>query len=176
MQIIISDNILITKIFNSDKDSYIKHLNNPLISQYMSRMPYPYTESDATCWLGEVEKNENQHGIIKDFAIRANNDLIGGISLFNYVSKSHKAELGYWLAQEFWGQGLMLKIINEFLPWIVEKFKITRIEANVFDKNVPSQKVLLKAEFELEGVCKKYYFKDGQYFDKIIFAKFFPYS
>jgi RimJ/RimL family protein N-acetyltransferase len=167
----ISNNISITEISRTDKSSYMRYLTNSEISKYTTRLPCPYKESDADLWLNEIEKQKDQHGKYINFAIRKDNNLIGGIGFVDYELNSHKAELGYWLAKEFWGNGIISKSVQAFIPYVMKEFKLVRLEAFIFHPNIASQKALLKNGFELEGVCKKYYFKNGEYFDRLIFAK-----
>ena len=43
------------------------------------RLPNPYTEADADCWLGMVAENEGKEGVWR--SIRADGNLIGSISV-----------------------------------------------------------------------------------------------
>jgi ribosomal-protein-alanine N-acetyltransferase len=54
-----------------------------------------------------VARATQQQGRPVHWAIRnATNHLIGGIGFDGFqVGKSHRAEIGYWLAKPFWGQG-----------------------------------------------------------------------
>lgn len=37
------------------------------------------------------------------------------------------AELGYWLAEQFWGRGIMTAAVKEFSQFIFENYDIIRI-------------------------------------------------
>lgn len=171
MIIQIPNDITVTEINSYDKSSYIKYLSNDEISKYMTRMPYPYKESDADWWLDEIEKQKNQYDKSVNFAIRKDGELIGGIGLIDYKLHSHKAEFGYWLAKEFWGNGIVTNVVTEFVSYVMIEFNLIRLEAFVFHSNIASQKILIKSGFDLEGACKKYYYKNGEYFDRLIFGK-----
>ena len=62
-------------------------------------------------------------------------------------------------------------VVKEFVLYIMKELSLIRLEAFVFHPNIASTKVLLKNGFELEGTCKKYYLKNGECFDRLIFAK-----
>jgi RimJ/RimL family protein N-acetyltransferase len=53
----------------------------------------------------------------------------------------------------------------------MKEFKLKRLEAEVFKPNIASATLLLKNGFVLEGICKNFYCKFGNCYDKLIFAK-----
>ena len=60
------------------------------------------------------------------------------------------AELSFWTAQEFWGQGLTTAAVDEFL----ESFTERPIRAHVPSDNLGSQKVLSRRGFHVVGENK----------------------
>lgn len=84
---------------------------------------------------------------------------------------SHSAEIGYWLAKEFWRKGIVTEAINEFTHLIFSSTSISRLFASVFSSNTASMRVLEKAGYSLEGISTKAICKNGQYFDEHRFAK-----
>jgi len=65
------------------------------------RIPYLYTEADFQEWLAIVEKATKQQGQQVHWAIRDESGfLIGGCGFDGFqVGKSHRAEIGYWMAK-----------------------------------------------------------------------------
>ena len=80
------------------------------------------------------------------------------------------AELGYWLAEPFWGKGIITYAIQEMVEYGFKTFDITRIFAIPFGTNIASQKALEKAGFILEARLNKTIFKNGEYQDELIYA------
>jgi len=99
-----------------------------------------------------------------------NNQVVGCVSLDN-LTKNHKAELGYWLTESYWGQGIVSEAVKQIVDHGFNKLKLKRIYAYTFTPNKASQKVLLKNGFTKEGLHKKDVLKDGKYIDIITFAK-----
>ena len=79
-------------------------------------------------------------------------------------------ELGYWLAEPFWGQGIITRAIGQMVQYGFENFDITRIFARPFGTNIGSQKALKKAGFLLEARFEKTLFKNGQFLDELVYA------
>lgn len=81
---------------------------------------WKYTRKDALKYLREkVRQNKRKKPMLKDgevdtlaYAIEKDGKLVGGIG---FTLFSHKAEIGYWLGKEYWGQGIMVKVIRTHL-------------------------------------------------------------
>ncbi len=152
----------------SDAKSLAKYANNHNISkQLRDAFPFPYSEKDAIHFIQFVQEN-NPKGIL---AIEIEGYACGGIGLHpqNDVYRKN-AELGYWLGEEFWGKGIMTEAIIQMISYGFENFDIQRIFAVPFEHNYASQKVLEKAGFSVEARLSKTIYKEGEYFDEIIYA------
>ena len=78
--------------------------------------------------------------------------------------------MGYWLAEKYWGQGIITKAISEMVKFAFNTYDIDRVFARPFGTNIPSQRVLEKAGFQLEARFEKTLFKNGEYLDELIYA------
>jgi ribosomal-protein-alanine N-acetyltransferase len=90
------------------------------------------------------------------FAIEYKNELVGVIGFIPQDDIYRKnAELGYWLGEPYWNKGIMTQAITLAVDYAFTELNIVRIFAHVFDRNIPSQKVLAKAGFNLDYIAKK---------------------
>ncbi|HRD40466.1 MAG TPA: GNAT family protein, partial [Bacteroidia bacterium] len=80
------------------------------------------------------------------------------------------AELGYWLSEEYWGNGIVPKVVSQLVDYGFRNFDITRIYARPFGNNPSSQRVLEKCGFKLEARIEKSIFKNGEFLDELIYA------
>jgi ribosomal-protein-alanine N-acetyltransferase len=172
MKIRINDSFFISDISPNDKPAYVEHLKEKQIYDQTLAIPFPYSESDADWWITNVAETTKKQGRSVNWAIR-NNDgfLIGGIGFHDFeLGKSHKAELGYWLAKSHWNHGIMTEAIKKVTEFGLNEFGLSRITANVFLFNLGSARALEKAGYQLEGVLRKHYLKDGKIFDGKLYA------
>lgn len=159
--------IELREFIEQDLEQLMHILNNPEVVKYLStKIPQPYTERDAQWWIHEGSKL----GIIK--AISLNGVLVGCIGVnqgqFEY---QRSGEIGYWLAKEYWHQGITKLAIEKMLELVFSETQIVRIYAAVFSENSASMKLLLNSGFEQEAVLKKAIYKDGEFYDKHVFAR-----
>lgn len=152
----------------NDIESLVKHANNPHIAQFMTnKFPYPYTLETGIAFINFACKDHPIH----IFAIDLNGEAIGGIGIHLQEDVfSKNAELGYWLAEPYWGKGFMHSAIQQIIPFAFETYDINRIFARPFGNNIPSQKLLEKNHFILEAKLEKTLFKNGTYLDEYIYA------
>ena len=114
-------------------------------------------------YLKNNTKPENEY-----FLIVNNEDekIVGSINLSQIFKGNFKnAYLGYYLSQEFTGQGLMSEAIELVLQFAFKTIKLHRIEANVQPHNTASINVLKRAGFCKEGFSRKYLKINGRWRD-----------
>ena len=172
MRIVVNDLVHLSEFRSSDKDALIEHLNDRDIYERTLRIPFPYTDACADEWLALVAKITKQQGRHVQFAVRtADEFLIGGCGFDGFqIGKSHRAEIGYWLAKPFWGQGIMTAVVQRVCQHAFEEFGLVKITAHVFTHNSASARVLEKCGFNEEGLLRKHFLKDGQFIDARLFA------
>jgi RimJ/RimL family protein N-acetyltransferase len=172
MPIIVSEQIHLSEFQPSDRQALVEHLNNRLIYERTLRIPFPYTEAAADEWLALSAQITKQQGCPVNWAIRGQDDaLIGGCGFDGFeVGKSHRAEIGYWLAKPFWGRGIMTQVVQRLSKHAFEEFGLVKVTAHVFPHNLASARVLEKCGFQEEGLLRKHFVKDGQFLDARLFA------
>ncbi len=174
MKIVINDQIHLSGVQSSDKAAIIEHLKERDIYETTLRIPFPYSDADADAWLTRVAELTSQQGRPVHFAIReADGSFLGACGFDGVeVGKSHRAEIGYWLAKPFWGRGIMTAVVQRLCQHAFEEFSLTKITAQIFPHNPSSARVLEKCGFQQEGYLRKHYLKDGALLDARLFALF----
>jgi [ribosomal protein S5]-alanine N-acetyltransferase len=172
MEIVVNDQVHLSEFRSSDKPALIQHLNDRGIYDCTLRIPFPYTDASADEWLALVTRITQQQGRPAHFAIRNPDDaLIGGCGFDGFhVGKSHRAEVGYWLAKPYWGRGIMTAVVQRVCRHAFDEFGLAKITAHVFTHNPASARVLAKCGFEEEGFLRKHFVKDGQFLDARLFG------
>ena len=76
------------------------------------------------------------------------------------------AEIGYWIGQPFWGQGIAAKAVWLLVDHAFDELAMVRLYAGVFEYNIGSMRVLEKNGFLKEGISKKAVFKNGKFWNE----------
>jgi RimJ/RimL family protein N-acetyltransferase len=148
----------------SDLSSLVRHADNPAIWRNVrDGFPSPYREGDAEQWLLHAASAEPE----TNFAIAVGDQAVGAIGL-SLQADIHRvsAEIGYWLAEEYWGQGIMTCVVRAFTAHAFATHELSRLFAYVFEWNTASARVLEKAGFVLEARLRKSAIKGGRIIDE----------
>jgi ribosomal-protein-alanine N-acetyltransferase len=155
-------------IESSDLESFANHANNINIAKNLTNaFPHPYTLQNAEDFL-EIMEKQTPRNIL---GIAINGTICGAIGIhFQHDVYERNAEMGYWLAEPFWGNGIMSKAIPLMVNYAFDNFDIDRIFARPFGFNIASQKVLKNAGFSLDAILKGTFYKNGESHDEWIFS------
>lgn len=152
----------------NDLDDLVALANNKNIAQFMADVfPHPYTIENGKTFINFAISSTNSH----IFAITLNDEIVGSIGLHIQADILKKnAEIGYWLAEEYWGKGIMTEAVNQMVTYGFDNLDIVRIFARIYGTNKPSQKVIEKANFKLEAKFEKTIYKNNEFLDELIYA------
>ena len=147
----------------ADVPALARHLNNKKIwDNCRDALPYPYTEKDAEQFISFVEGQSEQN----NYCIEINHEAVGNISFIRGTDvERYNAELGYWLAEPYWNQGIMSEAIKQAVEDYLSHSDTVRIHAHVYENNPASMNVLEKAGFHKCGILRKACFKNGRFVD-----------
>jgi RimJ/RimL family protein N-acetyltransferase len=152
----------------SDLNNLVTFANNWNVAKNLTdRFPHPYTEADGRWFIDFAARSETEN----IFAIEVEEQAVGGISIEPQTDIHKKnAELGYWLAESFWGRGIITTAIQTVIAFAFTTYDINRIFARPFGTNHASHRVLEKNKFILEARFEKVLYKKGEYLDELIYA------
>jgi len=108
-------------------------------------------------------------GIRWGIALKDNKSIIGTIGFNNYT-KYHRANLGYDLCREYWGNGYMGEALKAVINYGFATLEINRIEAEVMIGNTASEKILEKTGFTKEGILRQWMYWNNTYYDMIMYS------
>jgi ribosomal-protein-alanine N-acetyltransferase len=140
---ILTDRLVLKKPGPDDKPLLVSQIGDWEVSRWLSRVPYPYTLSDADEWLDIISSHEMDFNVFKDGL------LIGGAGLTQDEDDYH--ELGYWLGRKYWGHGFATEACRALLDHARLAFNCSKIKASYLQGNAGSANVLKKLGFEAIG-------------------------
>ena len=132
-------------------------------------LPYPYTEQDGIEFISAMLSADENETFA--FAVTADNKVVGSIGVFRQGNIHRQtAELGYYIAEEYWGKGIMTEAVKHICEYVFEKSDIIRIYAEPFAYNAASCRVLEKAGFQYEGTLRSNAVKTGKIIDMKMYS------
>jgi ribosomal-protein-alanine N-acetyltransferase len=157
-----------------DADSLAKHANNENIANKLrDAFPSPYTKTDAEAFIDQCLYSEVEGELM--LAIDVNGEAIGAVGLSPKGDYQYRcAELGYWVSEMYWGQGVATKVVGLITERAYKELGIIRIYAECFENNAASQRVLEKCGFTCETKLNKGVYKNGVFYDSLIYEYIRP--
>jgi len=151
-----------------DAPALAKYANNRNVSRNLwDKHPYPYRLADAEEWIQYAMQQEPE----TIFAIASSTEVIGCIGMLPQSDVARlSAEVGYWLGEPFWGQGITTAALQALTEYAFTELGMVRLYATVMEWNPASARVLEKAGYEYEGRLRKSAVKDGQIIDQWLYA------
>lgn len=121
------------------------------VARWTAAIPHPYPDGAAEAFIAEAAlRRAADEALIYAICLRdAPHDLIGMVELRQ--TDGGAVELGYWLGQPWWGQGLMSEAVATAAAAGRSWRPGALIGAHTFPDNLASQRVLEKAGFVRRG-------------------------
>jgi RimJ/RimL family protein N-acetyltransferase len=162
------DGTCVRRFAPGDATSLAAAADNPRVARHLrDRFPSPYTLADARRWIDMVAEQDPP----TSFAIATEGRVIGGIGLDPGEDVYRRsAELGYWLAEPYWGRGLATAAVRAVTDWAFANLDLIRVFARPMATNPASARVLEKAGYTLEGTLRAAVVKHGEVVDELVYA------
>lgn len=151
-----------------DVDALVRHADDRAVwINLRDLFPHPYTPADARAWIDDASRRDPPEA----FAIVVDGEPGGGIGVHPFADVHRRtAEIGYWLGRVHWGRGIATEAVRAVVDYAFGTFDLVRLEAQVYEWNPASARVLEKAGFDLEARLARRVTKDGRTIDAFLYA------
>jgi RimJ/RimL family protein N-acetyltransferase len=155
-----------------DAEALARHANNKKIwLNLRDAFPHPYSMQDAREFIKSLRHRTPE----TTFAISVNGEAAGSVGfVLRHDVERVSAEIGYWLAEPFWGRGIATEALAAMTAYAIATHQLTRIYALPFAWNAASCRVLEKAGYVLEARLRRSAIKNGVITDQLQFAFVVP--
>lgn len=154
------DDIALRTIERDDLAFAQQTLNDPDVRSGLG-LTAPQTMDNEEEWYeNAVVDGDDVH-----LLVCAEGDPVGVVGLNDVNGTFGNAELGYWIAPEYHGNGYATEASRLLVDYGFAERRLHKVYANAFGFNEASQRVLEKIGFEREGVHREQAFVGGEYVD-----------
>jgi ribosomal-protein-alanine N-acetyltransferase len=155
-----------------DAEGIVRYANNYKIwINLRDAFPHPYTTQHARDFIRAIRNRTPE----TTFAIAVHDEPVGSIGFVLHPDVERvSAEIGYWLAEPFWGRGIASEALAAVTGYAIDAHHLTRVYAVPFAWNAASCRVLEKAGYVLEARLRRSAIKNGQVTDQLQYAFIVP--
>ncbi len=150
-----TERLTLRPLLDSDAANISLFVGDKRVAMNLAVVPHPYPEGAAESFIAYSRAPETSEVI---WGIALDSALIGVISIS--PNEGNTGNIGYWLAPQLWGGGLMSEALKAVVGYAREAgFK--RLFADVHQGNESSAKVLMKNGFSYIGEAETYSISRG---------------
>ena len=165
---------MLRRVSSDDVDALFGIFSNVEVMRYWSTPPLPDRDA-AVALVNEIHDAFEREVMLKWGVVRrADNVLIGTTTLYNLDFTNRRAEVGYALGREHWGQGYMHEALQALLTYCFETLNLRRLEADVDPRNEASIQTLERLGFQREGFLRERWEVGGDIQDALFYGLLRP--
>lgn len=156
---------------DADAAALFEHARNPNITRFTLWEAHRAI-SETQAFVGEYARLRYREGMPEPYAITLPPDPnpIGSCGCF-WASRPNQAmELGYWVAEPYWGRGIAVEACRALVTHVFREIGPERVQARVIAGNVGSCRVLEKLGFRYEGTFRSALYRRDRFEDLLIYA------
>lgn len=144
--------------------------SDPAVTRYWSSPAW----TDIAHARAFIEKTQTDYGSGNGarFAItlRASDELIGNITLYDFFDQNRRCDIGYALLPAHWGKGYLAEAMAATLAYAFGELNLNRIEADIDPRNDASAKTLERMGFQKEGYMRERWIVNGEICDTAFYG------
>lgn len=139
------------------------------LRQFLGWVDYNVSVEDSRLFIEqEIDKQVRLEGFT--LGIYEEGSLLGLLSVYAIDQLNHNASIGYWIAEDSQGKGIMTQCVQKIIEHCFQKMKLHRLEIRCAVHNLKSQQIPKRLGFHEEGILKEAISHYGQYFDAYLYA------
>jgi ribosomal-protein-alanine N-acetyltransferase len=165
---LVTDRLILRPVTSNDAAAAFMYASNPNVTKF-TLFETHQTIDDARWFVNDYRHSRYVNREPDPLAIVLKSDPLGtmiGALGAHWVSQPNETmEMGYSIAEPYWGKGLMTEACTALVRYVFTEFAVERLQARVFVGNDASERVMAKLGFTREGVLRRAILRRGQWWD-----------
>ncbi|USD43456.1 GNAT family N-acetyltransferase [Vibrio sp. SCSIO 43135] len=121
------------------------------LSEWLAWPPYCHSEQDFRLFI-QKSLHDYAEGKSMTCAIIYQGSIVGNCSFNNIDHSLKRAEIGYWLSQQYQGFGIMTRVVTKLIDIAFNELDIEKVQLSAAKDNIASRAVAERAGMQLEGI------------------------
>ncbi len=131
-------------------------------------------------WMAQTTKPEHSREFIEQsrrqiqdqqalpLGIFLDGEIIGGTGMHDWRQDTRCAQVGYWIAKEYEGKGIVVKAVARLLNYLFSTVGLNKVEIRFVAANKRSAIVAGKLGFRTEGIIRQAFIRNGMLEDLVV--------
>jgi RimJ/RimL family protein N-acetyltransferase len=165
-----SERLLLRPLAEPDAAALYGIFSDPRVARYLSRPAWPEISAAHARIARDLEAMSTGKYVCLGIERLEDRTLIGECSLFNLVEQCRRAEIGYALGFQAWGQGYITEALVSLLSFGFADLALNRVEADIDPRNLASARSLERLGFKKEGHLRERWIVNGEVSDSGLYG------
>jgi len=148
---LITDRLILRELQASDAEQIFKIRTDPRVNEFLDRGPTKSVDESLKFINNILKAQTNKDGMMWAITLKNEPQLIGTAVYWHIEKEKDKAELGYEMLPEYFGQGIMREALTEVIRYGFEDMQLKKIVAETKGSNLRSVNALEKCGFVQTG-------------------------
>ncbi len=165
-----SERLVLRWLEDRDAEALFEIFSDAQVMRYWSSPPWAGM-ADAVEMVESVRRYFAKGSLYQwGVACRSDDVVIGTCTLAEVDVQNRRAEIGFALRQDHWGQGYMTEALQRLLKFSFEELKLLRLEADVDPRNDASIRLLESLGFRREGYLRERWIVGDEISDTVFYG------
>ena len=167
-----TDRLVLRAFEEADAEPLFPLAANPNVTRF-TLWEHHKSIDDTLVFVRDYARCRYIEGVPEPLAVALKTDPtkpIGAVGCFWASHSNRTMELGYWLAESFWGRGLAAEACRAAVGYAFTALAPERMQARVIAGNDASRRVLEKLGFRYEGTMRSSLYRRGAIEDVLMYA------
>jgi ribosomal-protein-alanine N-acetyltransferase len=167
-----TERFVLRAVTTDDAAAIFRIMSDARVTRYFGALPMISPDQAAQRVQGMISAFQERTGIRWAIVGRADGQLIGTCGFWRLIAEHSRAEIGYELAPECWGRGVMTEAVGAALTFGFARMGLHSVEAQIHPDNIGSRRVLEKLGFVQEAYFRENYYDpvEGRFTDTAVFS------
>jgi ribosomal-protein-alanine N-acetyltransferase len=163
--------LVLRELRESDAPAIFRLRSDPRVMRFIPK-PLSTESAEAVQMVREFHQAAGKgDAVMWAITVKGTDALVGYIGYWRIIAAHHRAEIGYALLPDLWGQGLIGEALEAALDHGFRVMGLHSVEANVTPGNTASIHVLERSGFLREGHFRENFLHGGTFIDTIVYSK-----
>jgi ribosomal-protein-alanine N-acetyltransferase len=155
----------------ADAAPLFEYARNPNVTRYTLWEAHRSLD-ETLSFVNEYALLRYREGTADPYAITLAPDPkpIGSCGCFWASQPNQTMELGYWVAEPYWGRGIAVEACRVLIDHVFMQYEPKRLQARVISGNAASMRVLDKLGFRYEGTLRSALFRREKFEDVLMYS------
>lgn len=149
--LLMGERVLLRPLSVRDAEAMFAYASDPEVTRFLPWQPAVDSAAVRSFLREQVARRKRGESLGLAVVLRETGAMIGSTDLMGFLSEPGRAELGYLLAREHWGSGLMTEATRLTLQHGFAALRLNRVVAFADAENLASRRVLEKLGMETTG-------------------------